>query len=163
MLRLQIKRKGAAPGPSAVFHSTIQTAHSMLTLTSPHYMQLHIYASPCRDFFPWPWRKKIVMAGRGMRGDRDTHESPICIAPAHHGHECTKAGTSIGGVGSIHRNNWTAMGPRLLGTGISGTPQSPAPALLPWILSVPSGRAVRAAGPVALSTCFIYVLAHQCR
>ena len=59
----------------------------------------------CLDFFLW--RKKMVMAGRGMGGNinRDTHKTPI--APTHH--ECTTAGTRIGGVGSINQKYRTAM------------------------------------------------------
>ena len=64
-----------------------------------------------------------------MRGSRDTHQTPI----AHTHHEFTKAGTSIGGVGSLHRNNRTVMG-------VARYIRHPTEPSIPWILSVPPGR-----------------------
>ena len=70
----------------------------------------------------------MVMAGRGMRSSRDTHETPI----AHTHHECT-AETSIGGVGSIHRTYRIVMG-------VARYIRHPTEPSIPRILSVPSGR-----------------------
>ena len=53
------------------------------------------------------------------------------IAPTYH--ECTKAGTSIGGAGSIHQNYRTVMG-------VARYIRHPTEPSIPWILSVPSGR-----------------------
>ena len=57
------------------------------------------------------------------------HKTPI----VHTRHECTKAETSIGGVGSIHRNNRTVMG-------VARYIRHPAEPGRPRILSVPTGR-----------------------
>ena len=80
------------------------------------------------DFFPW--RKKMVMAGRGRGSSCDTHETPI----ARTRNECT-AEARIGGVGSIHRTCQIVMGVAQY----IRHPTEPI-ASIPRILSVPLGR-----------------------